>query len=439
MQTRDRWKEKAFFDDAIVETHRVWKEDLKDENCRSYSRAAYSFLRCALRSYARGDSREAVREHYDFFLKHLFLSDECYDKPGNTDWRPVSDLTNTRFVACALVYGECLGHPCTDLRHLARCIPEGDSQFVDRLLAYYQPGRRISEVFKDKGKYKPLMSILEIDDPKQQAKKLKAYLDSWYKRLGIQGPEGPRPWHKNPNYDGQYWCYEAAAVVIICGIDDSGFRDHENYPGELMSWREGPWAVTECGGGAAQAPDPRARHTANLAQLGKVGEHPAPPDLAAHKPLFDVLCAWLPAPLRRHLWNTLVDEVWEEYGEYGFLDALSAAENETRLHEDYGRRCLMHVDWKDFESALSFTEALIEGHGIKASFDFDPAEDLDEDAPEPIVALFQAADRWLQAHGHRLVQIETGGDSYMATIATTEVADRLIETPGEQTIDAHYP
>lgn len=438
MQTRDRWKDKAFFDDAIAETHRVWEEDLTDEDCEFYSRAARAFFRCALLSYAGGDPREVVREHYDFFLEHLYRSDECYDRPGNTDWRPVTDLTNTRFVASALVYGECLGHTCADLRHLARCIPEGESQFVDRLLAHYQPGRRIGALFKDKGKYKPLMNILEIDDPKQQVKKLKAYLDGWHKRLGIYGPEGPRPWHENCNYDGQYWCYEAAAVVIVCGIDDSGFRDHESYPGELMSWREGPWAVTECGGGTAEAPDPRARHAANLARLGEVEERAAPPGLDAHKPLFDALCAWLPTPLRHHLWNTLV-ELWDEYGEYGFLDALAAAEDEIRLYEDYGHRCLLHVDWKDLESALSFTEALIEGHGIEARFDFDPAEDLDEDAPEPIVALFQAADRWLQAHGHRLLQIETGGDSYMATVAPADTSDGLIDALRQQQIEAHYP
>ena len=33
-----------------------------------------------------------------------------------------------------------------------------------------------------------------------------------------------------------------------------------------------------------------------------------------------------------------MDEVWEEYCEYGFLDALAAAEDEIRLCQDYGHR-----------------------------------------------------------------------------------------------------
>jgi len=74
------------------------------------------------------------------------------------------------------------------------------------------------------------------DDKAFQAKKLKTYLDQWPKKLGIRAPNGARPLHETPTYDG-YWCYEAAAVVIVADIDDESFRDHEFYPTELMSWR----------------------------------------------------------------------------------------------------------------------------------------------------------------------------------------------------------
>jgi hypothetical protein len=34
-------------------------------------------------------------------------------------------------------------------------------------------------------------------------------------------------------YSG-YWCFEAAAVVKLLGIDDSSFRDNEYYPADLL-------------------------------------------------------------------------------------------------------------------------------------------------------------------------------------------------------------
>ncbi|MEL7145206.1 MAG: PoNe immunity protein domain-containing protein [Bacteroidota bacterium] len=44
---------------------------------------------------------------------------------------------------------------------------------------------------------------------------------------------------KSDSYNG-YWCFEAAAVVKIKGLDDSSFRDHPYYPADLVHGMDEP-------------------------------------------------------------------------------------------------------------------------------------------------------------------------------------------------------
>jgi hypothetical protein len=54
----------------------------------------------------------------------------------------------------------------------------------------------------------------------------------WYKKHTGAGWHGS---HKSAfdAYSG-YWCFEAAAVVKIRGLDDSAFRDWKYYPKDLV-------------------------------------------------------------------------------------------------------------------------------------------------------------------------------------------------------------
>ena len=234
---RDKWKDKIYFEELISEIHEVHKDEIsgKEKDCYFQGLTSIELLACARIAYADGNSYIEIKHRYDFFLKHLFQSEECHKQKDGEDSRPTS-LINVRFISSSLVFGECLGYKKTELKNMAECIPAGVDQLVDGLLAYFQPDRVISDVFEEKGKYKQLIEILDSNDKALQAKKLKNYLDQWPKKLGIRAPDGIRPLHETPTYDG-YWCYEAAAVVIVCGIDDESFRDHEFYPADLMSWR----------------------------------------------------------------------------------------------------------------------------------------------------------------------------------------------------------
>ena len=234
---RDHFCDETYFKTLLQEIHDVYSDEFKGKgkgDCEDLSDACVEHVACVRVSYAKGDSVRVMNKYYSAFLKHVFYADKVC-KATNENEKSIL-LLKPYFVSSAITFGESLGFTNDKLIKVAEYIPSGKNQLVDILLSHYLPDRKISEVLREKGKYKQLIEILESKDKAFQAKKLKNYLDQWPKKLGIRAPDGIRPLHETPTYDG-YWCYEAAAVVIVCGIDDESFRDHEFYPADLMSWR----------------------------------------------------------------------------------------------------------------------------------------------------------------------------------------------------------
>lgn len=87
--------------------------------------------------------------------------------------------------------------------------------------------------------YDPLVdAYYAAESPADASAHVKQYLEGWYKAM-----EGCH-WHDDHRvqkvdqmtpYNG-YWCFEAAAICLIHGIDDSSFRDHLVYPKDLADW-----------------------------------------------------------------------------------------------------------------------------------------------------------------------------------------------------------
>jgi Domain of unknown function (DUF1911)/Domain of unknown function (DUF1910) len=101
------------------------------------------------------------------------------------------------------------------------------------------------------------------ETPEESSAFVKKYLEGWYKSF-----EG-MPWHNGhlkataeyiPYYG--YWSFEAAAVCLIHGIDDSRFRNHLIYPKDLADWARANQSLSRLKPGATtQTPDsvPRLR------------------------------------------------------------------------------------------------------------------------------------------------------------------------------------
>jgi Domain of unknown function (DUF1911) len=138
----------------------------------------------------------------------------------------------------------------------------GTDMLLEYLLEKIVPDPRDIEVFFHEKPYGALVdAIYTADTPEESSAYVKKYLEGWYKAF-----EG-QPWHNGhlvvtdeySNYEG-YWAFEAAAVCVIHGIDDTSFRDHLVYPKDLADWaranqslaRLKPGAVVEQDEGAAR-------------------------------------------------------------------------------------------------------------------------------------------------------------------------------------------
>ena len=82
-----------------------------------------------------------------------------------------------------------------------------------------------------------LRNAIKTDDLSKASNLVKTFLEKeWYKEHKNSG------WyenHKNRHntYSG-YWCFEAAAVVKILGLDDSSFATNKYYPKDLINFNK---------------------------------------------------------------------------------------------------------------------------------------------------------------------------------------------------------
>ncbi len=115
----------------------------------------------------------------------------------------------------------------------------GTDLLFESLLAPAVPDPRDNTDFYHLKPYDPLIDAFWTAETAEEASaKVKEYLDGWYKSF-----EGA-PWHDGhlKGVEGEYmpyygyWSFEAAAVCVINGIDDSSFRDHILYPKDLADW-----------------------------------------------------------------------------------------------------------------------------------------------------------------------------------------------------------
>lgn len=88
--------------------------------------------------------------------------------------------------------------------------------------------------------YEPLYrAIAPVTDESERAGFVEAYLNNWLKQMRRDG----NPLYSNLNsehdiYTG-YWCWDAAAAVVMMDVDDSTFREHPNYPKDFADWGRG--------------------------------------------------------------------------------------------------------------------------------------------------------------------------------------------------------
>ncbi|MFG6177472.1 PoNe immunity protein domain-containing protein [Halomonas sp. THAF12] len=188
--------------------------------------------------YSRGDDLVALRDDLPGLLeqreKLLYYCDALPEEKqeNRVMYERLSDGAYIEYCRW-LTFAACLG---ADQAHIDRALALIDNPGVDALfdriaIALGDHERPVADGLLYPKPYAPLFEALDAASV-QQGKLIKSFLDGYAKTVKSWGigiiSKGTEPYHPGD------WCFEAALVVKLFGIDDSAFRDHPLYPAALV-------------------------------------------------------------------------------------------------------------------------------------------------------------------------------------------------------------
>jgi hypothetical protein len=106
---------------------------------------------------------------------------------------------------------------------------------LERLVAPFVPGRAAPP--DECTRHLPYFKTLKIfaAAPEKRPALMARYLDEWYVASRREPYYESHTEGRDHNYLG-YWSFEAAAITVILDIDDSGYRDLQFYPKDLVDY-----------------------------------------------------------------------------------------------------------------------------------------------------------------------------------------------------------
>lgn len=207
-----------------------------------------------LRRYSRGDP---IKDLAPYFPPLLDAWEEA-ERLGKEIWTEQQQYTRhtwavnfDHYIICFWLVGLALALEIPDdqwHRLIALIGNEGEDALLNRIVASRTPGYKVGSELCYQKPYSRLLAAIDAPGA-EQAKKLKDFLDHWYKELATGAKSGrikqavsySHPyWYKygDQNFEGGAyfgrWCVEAIAAVKAFGLDDSLCLGHEHYPGDLL-------------------------------------------------------------------------------------------------------------------------------------------------------------------------------------------------------------
>ena len=256
--------------------------------------------------------------------------------------------------------------------------------------------------------------------PDQRSAALDRHMSSWgslMKPLGWKAVRdfSPEAAEKRGELESLFvdFAFEAALAVCAYDIDDSSFRDHPYYPGDLVEHYRAhvrhtrdAWRGEGVGAGVPiEAPPPPQR--ANLAKSKRKG-----------------LARWL--ELASDGDGDAVEAVIEEHGNPRKISDLGALSG-VMAEQGIG----VHVDLKDDDTLLSQLDSLAQARSL-GEFEA-PGSPVGTPAVGPgrCEYLLQASAVWFQSRGYRLLALDVDDDAWSAALVRADYADEL-QTLGER-------
>jgi hypothetical protein len=229
------------------------KDVIKENRLQSVKKqVSESYLRLLKSKYSRGDDMSSLLV-LEIYHKMVLLMNES--RNGNriqmisyVNKGEVIDLKQYTFsgfleILDVLSLGVLLDVPINDFRIVEDFIYKDEvKDYLLNFLLKFRLNEVVSiseESYHDQNYFHinqrlgTLKAIIFQEDKEIAQKELKRFLEAkWYNSLKGTGYYNQ---HSNPHntYSG-YWCFVAAAIVKIKGLDDSSFRDNPYYPKDLV-------------------------------------------------------------------------------------------------------------------------------------------------------------------------------------------------------------
>ncbi|MGB3465893.1 MAG: PoNe immunity protein domain-containing protein [Cyclobacteriaceae bacterium] len=253
---RDQIKNKAYFQEYISETDRLLdKRKLKFENnlikpdriAVVKNDMALEIIRKAIATYSIGKPIEELRP---ILLSSIKLIEDywsgtwsIFDEKGKrlNQYGGSIYTKMLSLISITFLLGEC----SDQLRKIDNTLNKDGVS--DLIFEYILSSAIVDKNFSTEESYRIYFHIPEIysllrkailaQDKQSSQLLIKQFLEQeWYQNLKKADAE-PAESHKSKHnsYYG-YWCFEAATVTCIKGLDDSSYRDHSYYPKDLADY-----------------------------------------------------------------------------------------------------------------------------------------------------------------------------------------------------------
>lgn len=187
--------------------------------------------------YSRGDTVESMRKciekgHEMLQFRRRVMDGLQLDERTRHMWENLESGSLYRYLTL-LAFMVSLRFPAEDILDVLRLVGyEGEDVLLELAAAHFgKEDAKVGQASTFPRVYGELVDLTRAE-AKEQPGLLKKYVERWYR---LNKPVYWHDTHKGAEgaYKG-YWCFEAALVVMLLGIDDSQAQDHPHYPADLV-------------------------------------------------------------------------------------------------------------------------------------------------------------------------------------------------------------
>ena len=186
--------------------------------------------------YSAGDPLEGLRERVKYAFEDLQRHKEAFPERNFKLWEPDAYYYTMMLTSWSVLFNlpECLD---ILVENISRDPEDGEDSFIYTLFSALGipdfPGKQAGLLHEDP--YGMLYGSLAGSKEDQQ-NAMKAYLKRWYKSEAIRGCYWRESHSIKPSVHLGYWAFETGLLTVLNDLDDSGYREMNFYPRDMVDY-----------------------------------------------------------------------------------------------------------------------------------------------------------------------------------------------------------